>query len=114
TVKVDKQTFKEGDWMSIDGTVGKVFAGQVKTAPSEIVAGLIDDNEAAKKTEKFKSFQQLMKWCSDATRMNVRTNADTPEQTANAVAFGAVGIGLTRTEHMFVEGVRIDAMREMI
>src|SRR6185436_10635102 len=114
TVKVDKQTFKEGDWMSIDGTVGKVFAGQVKTAPSEIVAGLINNDEAAKKTEKFKSFQQLMKWCSDATRMSVRTNADTPEQAANAIAFGAVGIGLTRTEHMFFEGDRIDAMREMI
>ena len=91
TVKVDGQTFKEGDWMSIDGTAGKVYAGKVKTAPSEIVAGLIDGNEAAKKTEKFKNFQQLMKWCSDATRMSVRTNADTPEQTANAVAFGAVG-----------------------
>ena len=81
--------------MSIDGTAGKVYAGQVKTAPSEIVAGLINGDEAAKKTEKFKNFQQLMKWCSDATRMSVRTNADTPEQTANAVAFGAVGIGLT-------------------
>src|SRR3954467_3062791 len=55
-----------------------------------------------------------MKWCSDASRMSVRTNADTPEQTSNAVAFGAVGIGLTRTEHMFFEGDRIDAMREMI
>jgi pyruvate,orthophosphate dikinase len=55
-----------------------------------------------------------MKWCSQATRLSVRTNADTPEQTRNAVAFGAVGIGLTRTEHMFFEGDRIDAMREMI
>ena len=113
-VTVDGRTFKEGEWMSIDGTAGKVYAGQVKTAPSEIVAGLIGGNEAAKKTEKFKNFQQLMKWCSDASRMSVRTNADTPEQTANAVAFGAVGIGLTRTEHMFFEGDRIDAMREMI
>ncbi len=114
TVTVDGQTFKEGDWMSIDGTIGKVYAGQVKTAPSEIVAGLIDGNEDAKKTEKYRNFQQLMKWCAEATRMSVRTNADTPEQTANAVAFGAVGIGLTRTEHMFFEGDRIDAMREMI
>ena len=114
TVKVDGQTFNEGDWMSIDGTAGKVFAGQVKTAPSEIVAGLLDGDEAAKRTEKFKSFQQLMKWCDQATRMSVRTNADTPEQTANAIAFGAVGIGLCRTEHMFFEGNRIDAMREMI
>ena len=114
TVKVNGKTFKEGDWMSIDGTIGSVYAGQVKTAPSEIVAGLIHGDEAARKTEKFKNFQQLMKWCSDASRMNVRTNADTPEQAANAVAFGAVGIGLTRTEHMFFEGDRIDAMREMI
>ena len=114
TVTVDGQTFKEGDWMSIDGTAGKVYAGQVKTAPSEIVAGLINGDKAAQQTEKFKNFQQLMKWCSDATRMSVRTNADTPEQTENAVAFGAVGIGLTRTEHMFFEGDRIDAMREMI
>src|SRR5262245_9101349 len=114
TVTVDGQTFKEGDFLSIDGTAGKVYAGRVKTAPSEIVAGLINNDEAAKKTEKFKSFQQLMKWCSDVSRMDVRTNADTPEQTANAIAFGAVGIGLCRTEHMFFEGNRIDAMREMI
>src|SRR6188474_2255332 len=114
TVTVAGQTFKEGDWMSIDGTAGKVYAGQVKTAPSEIVAGLLDGDEAAKKTEKFKSFQQLMKWCDQATRMGVRTNADTPEQTQNAIAFGAIGIGLCRTEHMFFEGNRIDAMREMI
>ncbi|MGE0445970.1 MAG: putative PEP-binding protein, partial [Vicinamibacterales bacterium] len=114
TVTVQGKTYKEGDWMSIDGTAGKVFAGQVKTAPSEIVAGLIDGDEAAKKTEKFKSFQQLMKWCDQATRMGVRTNADTPEQARNAIAFGATGIGLCRTEHMFFEGDRIDAMREMI
>jgi pyruvate,orthophosphate dikinase len=113
-VTVDGQTFNEGDWMSIDGTAGKVFAGKVKTAPSEIVAGLIEGDEAARKTEKFKSFQQLMKWCDQATRMSVRTNADNPEQTQNAIAFGAVGIGLCRTEHMFFEGDRIDAMREMI
>jgi pyruvate, orthophosphate dikinase len=114
TVQVDGQSFKEGDWMSIDGTVGKVYAGQVKTAPSEIVAGLIHGDAAAKRTEKFKNYEQLMKWCDQATKMVVRTNADTPEQTQNALAFGAVGIGLCRTEHMFFEGDRIDAMREMI
>jgi pyruvate, orthophosphate dikinase len=114
TVTVDGQTFREGDWLSIDGTAGKVYAGKVKTAPSEIVAGLVEGDAAAKKTEKFRSFQQLMKWCDQATRMVVRTNADTPEQTENAIAFGAVGIGLCRTEHMFFEGDRIDAMREMI
>jgi pyruvate, orthophosphate dikinase len=114
TVTVDGQTFKEGDFLSIDGTAGTVYAGQIKTAPSEIIAGLIGGDKAAQATEKYKSFTQLMKWCSQFTRLQVRTNADTPEQTANAVAFGATGIGLTRTEHMFFEGNRIDAMREMI
>ena len=114
TVTVDGQTFGEGDFLSIDGTAGTVYAGQIKTAPSEIIAGLIGGDKAAQATEKFKSFNQLMKWCSQFTRLSVRTNADTPEQAQNAVAFGAVGIGLTRTEHMFFEGDRIDAMREMI
>ena len=114
SVKVQGKTYKEGDWMSIDGTVGHVYAGQVQTAPSEIVAGLVHGDAEAKRTEKFKNFQQLMKWCDQATRMDVRTNADTPDQTQNAIAFGAVGIGLCRTEHMFFEGDRIDAMREMI
>jgi len=113
-VEVAGQTFNEGDFLSIDGTIGAVYAGQIKTAPSEIVAGLIHNDPAARATEKFKNYSQLMKWCSQATRMSVRTNADTPEQTQNAIAFGAVGIGLTRTEHMFFEGNRIDAMREMI
>ncbi len=114
TVTVSGQTFGEGDFLSIDGTLGVVYAGQIKTAPSEIVAGLIHGDKAAQATEKFKNYNQLMKWCAQATRMSVRTNADTPEQTQNAIAFGAVGIGLTRTEHMFFEGDRIDAMREMI
>jgi pyruvate,orthophosphate dikinase len=114
TVTVSGQTFNEGDFLSIDGTAGTVYAGEIKTAPSEIIAGLIHGDKAAQATEKFKSFTQLMKWCSQFTRLQVRTNADTPEQAQNAVAFGATGIGLTRTEHMFFEGDRIDAMREMI
>ena len=114
TATIEGQTFAEGDYLSIDGTSGTVYAGQIKTAPSEIISGLLHGDKAAQATEKFKSFNQLMKWCSQVTKLQVRTNADTPEQTANAVAFGAVGIGLTRTEHMFFEGDRIDAMREMI
>ncbi len=114
TVTVAGQTFKEGDHLSIDGTSGTVYGGQIKTAPSEIVTGLLHGDKAAQSTEKFKSFKTLMDWCSKVTRMQVRTNADTPEQTENAIAFGAQGIGLTRTEHMFFEGDRIDAMREMI
>jgi pyruvate,orthophosphate dikinase len=114
TMKVGNQTFKEGDALSIDGTSGIVYAGEVKTAPSEVIQGLLHSNAAARKSGTYKNFVQLMKWCSQVTRMQVRTNADSPEQTQNAVAFGATGIGLCRTEHMFFEGDRIDAMREMI
>ncbi|MEI7728409.1 MAG: pyruvate, phosphate dikinase [Verrucomicrobiota bacterium] len=114
TIKASGQTFNEGDFLSIDGTSGIVYGGAIKTAPSEIITGLLHGDKVAQATEKFKNFLQLMKWCDKATRLQVRTNADTPEQTANAIAFGATGIGLTRTEHMFFEGDRIDAMREMI
>ena len=114
TVTISNQTFKEGDYLSIDGTSGTVYGGQLKTSPSEIITGTIGGDKVAQKTEKFKNFNQLMKWCSQATRLAVRTNADTPEQTENAIAFGATGIGLTRTEHMFFDGDRIDAVREMI
>jgi pyruvate,orthophosphate dikinase len=114
TVSVAGQVFKEGDFLSIDGTSGTVYAGQLPTSPSEIITGMLHGDKRAQKTEKFQAFNQLMKWCQQATRLQVRTNADNPEQTENALAFGATGIGLTRTEHMFFEGDRIDAMREMI
>ncbi len=114
TVKVAGKTFKEGDYMSINGTTGEVFAGELKTAPSEIIQVLIEKKLDPKKSRAYQNFSQLMKWCEQATRMTVRTNADSPTQVANAVAFGATGIGLCRTEHMFFEGNRIDAMREMI
>jgi pyruvate,orthophosphate dikinase len=107
-------TLKEGDFLSIDGTVGEVYPGELKTAPSEIIQVLIAKTLDAKESRTFQYYNQIMKWCDKATRMKVRTNADSPEQAANAVAFGAVGIGLCRTEHMFFEGNRIDAMREMI
>jgi pyruvate,orthophosphate dikinase len=114
-VSVGRDVFREGqDFLSIDGTSGTVYAGQLATAPSEIITGTLHGDKAAQKTEKFKAFNQLMTWCAKVTRLDVRCNADNPEQTENALAFGAVGIGLTRTEHMFFEGDRIDAMREMI
>ncbi|MGP8054967.1 MAG: pyruvate, phosphate dikinase [Limisphaerales bacterium] len=114
TMTVDGKTYKEGDFLSINGTAGDVYAGQLPTAASEIVQVLVEKSLAAKDSQTYQNFQKLMDWCAKATRLQVRTNADTPEQTANAVAFGASGIGLCRTEHMFFEGNRIDAMREMI
>ncbi len=114
SVKVSGKTFKEGDYMSINGTTGEIFAGELKTAPSEIIQVLVDKKLNPKKSKDYQFFAQLMEWCEKATKMSVRTNADSPSQVANAIAFGASGIGLCRTEHMFFEGNRIDAMREMI
>ena len=114
TIKVDGSTYKEGDYLSINGTTGEIFAGELKTAPSEIIQVLVDKKLDPKKSRDYKNFSQLMDWCEKATKMNVRTNADSPSQVANAIAFGASGIGLCRTEHMFFEGNRIDAMRQMI
>jgi pyruvate, orthophosphate dikinase len=114
TMSVDGATYKEGDYLSIDGTAGAVYQGQIPTAASEIVQVLIEKSLDPGKSQTYQNFKKLMDWCSKATRMSVRTNADTPEQTAHAVAFGANGIGLCRTEHMFFEGNRIDSMREMI
>jgi pyruvate,orthophosphate dikinase len=114
TLKVGGRTYNEGDFLSIDGTSGTVYAGEVKTAPAEVIQALVDGDPEAKKGRTYANFAQLMKWCGQVSKLQVRTNADTPEQTRNAVAFGATGIGLTRTEHMFFEGNRIDAMREMI
>ncbi|MFD2256381.1 pyruvate, phosphate dikinase [Luteolibacter algae] len=114
TVTAGGETFNEGDFLSIDGTAGTVFGGELATEPSEIITGLIFNKKSSQNTEKYQNFVQLMEWCGKATRMGVRTNADTPDQVKTAVAFGAEGIGLTRTEHMFFEGDRIDAMREMI
>ena len=114
TMTVDGAVYKEGDFISINGTAGEVYPGQIPTAPSEIVQVLVQKTLDGKDSQTYQMFQKLMDWCSKATRLQVRTNADLPDQAANAVAFGATGIGLTRTEHMFFGGNRIDSMRQMI
>ena len=114
TLVADGVTYKEGDFLSINGTLGNVYAGQLPTAASEIVQVLVEKSLDPKKSETYMMYKTLMEWCSKVTKLHVRTNADTPEQAENAMAFGATGIGLTRTEHMFFEGNRIDSMREMI
>jgi pyruvate,orthophosphate dikinase len=107
-------TLKQGDFISIDGTAGEVYAGEVKTAASEVVQVLVEKKLDPKKSKVYQEFSALMNWADKLRELDVRTNADTPEQVATAIAFGAQGIGLCRTEHMFFEGDRIDAMREMI
>jgi pyruvate,orthophosphate dikinase len=114
TLSANGTTLKQGDYLSIDGTAGEVFAGEVTTAPSEIVQVLVDRSLDPKRSLVYREYAKLMRWTDEFRTLGVRANADTPEQVANAIAFGAEGIGLTRTEHMFFEGDRIDAMREMI
>ncbi len=114
TITVNGETVKEGDYLSIDGTTGLVYLGKVDTAPSEIIQVLIDKTLAPEQSRAYQNFAKLMDWCSQATRMSVRTNADSPSQAEAAIAFGATGIGLCRTEHMFFEGDRIDFVRQMI
>ena len=98
TLEIDGVILREGDYISINGTTGEVYQGEVKTKPAEMTG----------------DFAELMKLCDKYTKLVVRTNADTPHDAKVARSFGAVGIGLCRTEHMFFENEKIKAMREMI
>jgi pyruvate,orthophosphate dikinase len=98
TVEIDGTVYKEGDFISLNGTTGQVYAGEVPTKAAELSG----------------DFKELMDLCDKYTKLQVRTNADTPHDAQVARAFGAKGIGLTRTEHMFFEDKKIVAMREMI
>jgi len=89
TLSASGVTLKEGDYISIDGTAGEVFAGEVTTAPSEIVQVLVDRSLDGKKSATYQQYAQLMSWVDRARRLDVRTNADTPDQVQNAIAFGA-------------------------
>ena len=108
------QTLREGDAISINGSTGEVFAGAIKTADSELKQVLISQTMKPEESDVYRYYSSIMKLADKYRSLGIRTNADTPEQVRHAIAFGAEGIGLTRTEHMFFEGDRIDAMREMI
>src|SRR5207244_10694343 len=96
TLSANGTTLNRGDYISIDGTAGEVFAGEVATAPSEIVQVLVNRSLDPKKSETYREYAKLMKWAEELRTLGVSTNADTPEQVKNAVAFGAEGIGLCR------------------
>ncbi len=106
-------TVKEGDTIAIDGFTGEVFSGEVQVRPSEIVQ-VLQGNMDAKDSTLFKNYEKLVGWADEIRRMDVRTNADTPRDTEMAVLFGAQGIGLCRTEHMFFQGDRIIPFRKLI
>ena len=106
--------FKEGDWISLDGFSGEVIEGRVATTPSEVIRVLIEKNLDEKDAPVYQQYARLMSWADSLRRLRVRANADQPDQAASSVAFGAEGIGLCRTEHMFFGEEKIGAMREMI
>src|SRR5947199_184406 len=99
TLSANGTTLAQGDYISIDGTAGEVFAGEVTTAPSEIIQVLVDRSLDGKKSLTYREYAKLMTWADEFRKLGIRTNADTPQQVTNAVAFGAEGIGLCRTEH---------------
>jgi pyruvate,orthophosphate dikinase len=114
TLRVGQTELNEGDWLSIDGSTGEVFSGEIQTLPSEVLQVLLSGSLAAKDSRIYRQFARLMKWADEVRTLGVRTNADQPDQAAIAKAFGSEGIGLCRTEHMFFQGDRIRAVREMI
>ncbi len=114
TINIGQTMLKEGDWLSLDGSTGEVMAGQIRTLPSEALQVLLGARVEAKKSRVFQQFSKLMKWADEVRKLGVRTNTDQPNQAVVAKAFGAEGIGLCRTEHMFFQADRIQAVREMI
>ncbi len=104
----------EGDWISIDGIAGEVLEGRLATSPSEVVQVLVDKTLAARDAPVYRGFARLLGWADAVRRLGVRANADQPDQATAAIAFGAEGIGLCRTEHMFFGEGKIGPMREMI
>jgi len=110
---VDGKVVKEGDWLSLDGFEGNVYEGHIEPKPSEILQ-VLDGTMKPADSELYREYAKLMKWADKFRSLGVRTNADTPKDTERAVKFGAEGIGLTRTEHMFFEGDRIVSFRRLI
>ena len=114
SMKIGDTVVSEGDPISIDGTTGEVFVGMLEHSPSEVNAVLIDKTLDAKDAPTYQRFKSLMEIADKYRTMGIRTNSDQPEEAEMALSFGAEGIGLTRTEHMFFGGERLNHMRSMI
>jgi pyruvate,orthophosphate dikinase len=113
TLTAGKTILQEGDYISIDGSTGIIYKGLIESADSE-VKRVLEGGLKPSKSYTYELFQTVMKWADKYRSMKIRTNADTPAMARQAVAFGAEGVGLCRTEHMFFDGDRIDFMRQMI
>jgi pyruvate, orthophosphate dikinase len=114
TIAGGERVLSEGDWISIDGLAGEVIEGRLETRPPEVVEVLVDRARDPRSAPTYQRFAKLLAWADAARRLGVRANADQPDQARVAVAFGAQGIGLCRTEHMFFGEGKIGPMREMI
>jgi len=108
-----KTKVKEGDWISIDGTLGEVLHGQIPTQPSEIIQ-VVRGEKKPEESKIYQDFTKLLFWADQTKKLKVRANTDTPEDARIALAFGAEGVGLARTEHMFFEKDRLPFIKEMI
>jgi pyruvate,orthophosphate dikinase len=108
------EPLEEGDWLSIDGTTGEIIIDKLPTRPSEVIQVLIEQSMKPEQSEVYRNFDRLLKWADAIRTLGVRTNADTPQDARVARLFGAAGIGLCRTEHMFFQEERILRVREMI
>jgi len=108
------EPLEEGDWLSIDGTSGEIISGKLPTRPSEIIQVLLENSMKPEESEVYRNFDRLLKWADEIRTLDIRTNADTPNDARVARLFGASGIGLCRTEHMFFAEERILRVREMI
>ena len=114
TLKIGRKILKQGDSISLNGSTGNVYLGEIPTQVSPVVAGVIEGKKSAKTDPIYKMYAEVSKWSDANRKINVRTNSDSPKDSIAARAFGAEGIGLCRTEHMFFEGDRIWAIREFI
>src|SRR5438105_301742 len=108
------EPLEEGDFVSIDGSTGEIIGGKLDTRPSEVIQVLLENSLPPDQSETFRNFDRLLKWADEIRTLGVRTNADTPNDARVARLFGAAGIGLCRTEHMFFSEDRILRVREMI
>jgi pyruvate,orthophosphate dikinase len=108
------EPLEEGDWLSLDGTTGEIIGGKLATRPSEVVQVLLEESMKPEDSHTYRNFDRLLKWADEIRTLGIRTNADTPNDARVARLFGAHGIGLCRTEHMFFADERILRVREMI
>ena len=111
--RVAETIVRDGEWITVDGATGNVYLGELQTVPSEVMR-VIHGTARPDQAPTYLAFREVLEWADGSRRLRVRANADTPKDARIARAFGAEGIGLCRTEHMFFEGDRIHAVREMI